>query len=88
MAAVSCNLWFGVTMNMDIPNTVFYVASMLCVGFLEEVIFRGLLFKAMEKDSLKAAIVVTSLTFGIGARYTYEFGANAKGDGAANLGTY
>ena len=64
--AVSCNLWFGLQMNMDISTTVFYVVSMLCVGFLEEFIFRGLLFKAMEKDSLKAAVIVTSLTFGIG----------------------
>ena len=37
-----------------------------CVGFLEEVIFRGLLFRAMEKDNLKTAIIVSSLTFGIG----------------------
>ena len=39
---------------------------MCCVGFLEEVIFRGLLFRAMEKDNLKSAILVSSLTFGIG----------------------
>ena len=39
---------------------------MCCVGFLEEVIFRGLLFRAMEKDGLKTAILVSSLTFGIG----------------------
>ena len=31
-----------------------------------EVIFRGLLFRAMEKDDLKKAIIVSSLTFGIG----------------------
>ena len=39
---------------------------MCCVGFLEEVIFRGLLFRAMEKDDPKSAIIVSSLTFGIG----------------------
>ena len=43
-----------------------YMISMCCVGFLEEVIFRGLLFRAMEKDNLKKAIIVSSLTFGIG----------------------
>ena len=53
-------------MNMSPINTVFYVGSMLCVGFLEEFIFRGLLFRAMEKDSIKTAVIVTSLTFGIG----------------------
>ena len=39
---------------------------MLCVGFLEEVIFRGLLFKAIAKDNIKAAVVISSVTFGIG----------------------
>ena len=39
---------------------------MCCVGFLEEVILRGLLFQAMEKDNLRVAILVSSLTFGLG----------------------
>ena len=39
---------------------------MLCVGFLEEVIFRGLLFKAIAKDNIKSAVIISSVTFGIG----------------------
>ena len=39
---------------------------MLCVGFMEEVIFRGLLFKAIAKDNAKMAIVISSVTFGLG----------------------
>ena len=39
---------------------------MLCVGFLEEVIFRGLLFTAIAKDNIKSAVVLSSVTFGIG----------------------
>ena len=39
---------------------------MCCVGFLEEVIFRGLLFRAMEKDGTRSAVVVSALTFGLG----------------------
>ena len=39
---------------------------MCCVGFLEEIIFRGLLFRAMEKDNLRTAVIVSSLTFGLG----------------------
>jgi membrane protease YdiL (CAAX protease family) len=39
---------------------------MFCVCFLEEVIFRGFLFEAIRKDSAKAAIIVSSVTFGIG----------------------
>ena len=39
---------------------------MLCVGFLEEVIFRGLLFTAIARDTIKSAVVISSVTFGIG----------------------
>lgn len=62
----STNLWFGVKLNMSVNETIFYVCSMICVGFLEEIIFRGFLFKAMCKDNLKAAIIVSSVTFGVG----------------------
>ena len=43
-----------------------YIACMLWVGFLEEVIFRGLLFKAIAKDNVKTAIIISSVTFGLG----------------------
>ena len=39
---------------------------MINVGFLEEIIFRGFLFKMMKKDNVKSAIIVSSITFGIG----------------------
>jgi len=63
---ISCNLWFGVTFNMSAVETCLYIGSMICVGFLEELIFRGFLFKAMCRDNVKTAIIVSSLTFGIG----------------------
>lgn len=63
---MSTNLWYGVTMNLSIHETIIYILTMLCVGFLEEIIFRGFLFNAMKKDNLKAAIIVSSITFGIG----------------------
>ena len=63
---LTANLWYGVTVNYGALETVLYILSMFCVGFLEEVIFRGLLFNAMRKDSLKAAVIVSSVTFGIG----------------------
>lgn len=63
---LSANLWCGVTLNYGTLEAVLYVLSMLCVGFLEEMIFRGLLFEAMRKDNEKAAIIVSSVTFGIG----------------------
>ena len=43
-----------------------FAVCMLCVGFLEEVIFRGLLFTAIAKDTIKSAVVLSSVTFGIG----------------------
>ena len=62
----STSLWYGISPRFGFPGTLLYVVSMCCVGFLEEVIFRGLLFRAMEKDNLKAAIIVSALTFGLG----------------------
>ncbi len=62
----SVNLWFGVAINLTLTETFFYIISMLIVGFLEEIIFRGLLFKAMLKDGTKSAIIISSVTFGIG----------------------
>ncbi|MBQ2764448.1 MAG: CPBP family intramembrane metalloprotease [Firmicutes bacterium] len=63
---VSVNLWFGFHQNLSPLESAFAVGSMLFVGFAEEIIFRGFLFKAMSKDSLKTAVIVSSLTFGIG----------------------
>ena len=63
---MTVNLWWGVTMTLSPLETILRVLSMLCVGFLEEMIFRGLLFNAMVKDGIKSAIIVSSLTFGIG----------------------
>ena len=62
----STNLWWGVRMNYSPAETALYVISMLCVGFLEEVIFRGFLFKALCRTSVKQAVVISSVTFGIG----------------------
>ena len=62
----SGNLWNGVALNYSLAETVCRIVCMLCVGFLEEVIFRGLLFKAIAKDNSKSAIVISSVTFGIG----------------------
>lgn len=62
----SVNLWNGVTVTAPPLETVLYIASMCFVGFLEEVIFRGLLFRGMCEGNVKTAIAVSSLTFGVG----------------------
>lgn len=60
------NLWFGIAINDSIAIIIYRIIFMLYVGFIEEIIFRGFLFKAMEKKNVKSAIIVSSLTFGIG----------------------
>ena len=60
------NFWNGVTIHFPLTETICYIMCMLCVGFMEEVIFRGLLFKAIAKDNAKMAIVISSVTFGLG----------------------
>ena len=62
----SGNLWNGVAVNYSLAETTCRIMCMLCVGFLEEVIFRGLLFVAIARDNIKSAIVISSVTFGIG----------------------
>lgn len=63
---LTANLWYGVRLNQPLTETVLYILSMFCVGFLEEMIFRGFLFQAMVENGVRSAIVVSSITFGIG----------------------
>ena len=63
---VSVNLWNGVNVNNSLSEIFFHVLTMINVGFIEEIIFRGFLFKMMEKDNAKMAIIISSVTFGIG----------------------
>lgn len=63
---VSANLFNGININNTTEEIVFHILTMINIGFIEEVIFRGFLFKMMEKDNLKVAIIVNAITFGIG----------------------
>lgn len=60
------NIWNGLNINNTPKEILFYILTMINVGFIEEIIFRGFLFKMIEKDSLKKAIVITSITFALG----------------------
>jgi uncharacterized protein (DUF697 family) len=62
----SCNLWYGTAWNRPLAETVCYIGSMCCVGFLEELIFRGFLFRALEREGVVWAVWVSSITFGLG----------------------
>lgn len=63
IAVSTVNFWHGLTMR---EGAALYIISMVWVAILEEVIFRGLLFRAMEKDGRTAAVIVSSVTFGVG----------------------
>lgn len=61
------NLWGGIRPAYAGTAQLLAVLSMLLVGFLEELIFRGFLFKMMLKDGkAKTAVIVSSVTFGLG----------------------
>lgn len=62
----SVNLWFGVSMHYDLFHQISAVMTMVLVGYVEEIIFRGLLYKAIEKDNVKQAIIISAVTFGAG----------------------
>ena len=63
---ISVNLWTGINITNTPNEIIFYILTMINVGFIEEIIFRGFLFKMMAKTNIKSAIIVSSITFGIG----------------------
>jgi len=72
------NFWNGAAVNFSLEDTVCYIACMLCVGFVEEVIFRGFLFKAIAKDNIKTAVIISSVTFGLGHLLNLINGSGAE----------
>ena len=67
LIAMSCiNLKNGLTLSAPPDVSVLMMLNMAAAGYVEEIIFRGFLFRAMEKDSLKSAMIVSAVTFGAG----------------------
>ena len=63
----SGNIWIGISPDYSMPGLLYAAVMMAFVGFAEELIFRGFLFKAMLKgDNVKTAIIISSITFGLG----------------------
>ena len=61
------NLWGGIHPARGMPNQMFAALSMVMVGYVEEMIFRGFLFGAMYRTgNVRRAVCVSALTFGIG----------------------
>lgn len=55
------DLWFGVTVHYDLYHQICAVITVAAAGFVEEI-----LYKAIEKDSVKQAIIISSVTFEAG----------------------
>ena len=61
------NLWGGFSLSYTGLSQLWAVLSMILIAYIEEIIFRGFLFKALqEKSGPKKAIVIVGITFGLG----------------------
>lgn len=61
------NLWSGFAPSYEGLSQLWAVLSMLLIGYIEEIIFRGFLFMAMlPKDGFRKSIFVVAISFGIG----------------------
>lgn len=64
---VAGNLWGGIGIAYKGINQVFAVISMLLIGYIEEMMLRGFLFKALiPKAGIKIAIIISAVTLVIG----------------------
>ena len=67
LIVMSCvNLKNGLGLNAPMAVSVLMAVQLAVAGYVEEIIFRGFLFRAMEKDNLRTAIIVSAVTFGAG----------------------
>ena len=61
------NLWGGLSLSYSGFSQLWAVLSMILIAYIEELIFRGFLFKALlTKEGVKNAIIIVGVTFGIG----------------------
>lgn len=62
----SANLWHGANMKYSALEAALSIVKMISVGVIEEILFRGFLFRAIARKRVKLAIVISSVTFGLG----------------------
>ncbi len=61
------NLWGGVGLSYSGFAQFLAVLSMILIAYIEEVIFRGFLFKALlAKEGAKKSIIIVGISFGLG----------------------
>lgn len=67
LIVMSCtNLKNGLALTAPLAVTLLMMANKAIAGYVEEVIFRGFLFRGMAKNGLRSAIIVSAVTFGAG----------------------
>ncbi|MBQ8555803.1 MAG: CPBP family intramembrane metalloprotease [Clostridia bacterium] len=67
LIVLSCiNLVNGVGLTAPLAVTLLMMVNKAIAGYVEEVIFRGFLFRGMAKNNLRSAIIVSAVTFGAG----------------------
>jgi len=67
LVIMSCtNLKNGLTLSASLAVSALMAVNLAVGGYVEEIIFRGFLFRAMAKDNLRSAIIVSAVTFGAG----------------------
>ena len=65
IVVASVNIWSGIHINHSLSQIALITICMVCVAFIEEVIFRAFLMKALMNKSSALAIIVSSSVFGI-----------------------
>ena len=67
LALMSCiNLKNGLSLPAPLNICILMAVNLAIGGYVEEIIFRGFLFRAMAKDNLRSAVIVSAVTFGAG----------------------
>lgn len=60
------NLTNGLGLTAPLAVSLLMMTNKAIAGYLEEIIFRGFLFRGMEKNNLRSAVIVSAVTFGAG----------------------
>jgi len=64
---MSCvNLINGLGLTAPLVVALLMMVNLAVAGYVEEIIFRGFLFRCLAKDNLRSAIIVSAITFGAG----------------------
>ena len=76
LIVASVNIWQGFHINDTVAQIILISLSMICVGFLEELIFRSFLMKALLHKGPAFAISISTLIFGFFHALNLIFGAD------------